>query len=454
MKTFTPNPTLTAAWELFADYYHNAEIARRRFSGLRQWILILGVTATILALVHQLYLKGASIPLPLIPGITLDQISRVIVILLPITVSALLAGSHKFNRGLSWVLLRGGSESIKHEIYKYRTKTLTYNLDNTENESRDEILARQLNNIAERIMKTEVNQSSLKIFEGSIPPQFGLESGDDGFGDLNSEGYVQFRLKSKMNFYNQKILELDKKVRWLQWAVIGFGGLGTLLAAVGFEVWIAVTTAIVGAVTSFLEFNQMESSLSSYNQTLTDLESVLIWWNAVPQLNKFSPDTFEKLVDNAEAVIQAEVSGWIRNLKDALQDLYQQDYETVDTPHPSTLAFLEGIGGGPTPFDPLDGQLPVDLTPEDLEALDEIPGFGLPPMELSDDDITVLTDIGFDDPNPALDPESVLTGDLGLSAYDIGLDDFIPRELTEEELSSAGLRMLEDSSEVKSEPEE
>ena len=48
------NMTLEDAWRLFAVYDYNASLSSDRAKKIRQLILILGVVATTLALVHQL----------------------------------------------------------------------------------------------------------------------------------------------------------------------------------------------------------------------------------------------------------------------------------------------------------------------------------------------------------------------------------------------------------------
>jgi len=67
-------------------------------------------------------------------------------------------------------------------------------------------------------------------------------------------------------------------IRWLVYIV---GGVGTLLAAFGHELWIALTTAIVTAVTSYLGNQQVESIVVKYSQAAVDLGNVKAWWAAL-----------------------------------------------------------------------------------------------------------------------------------------------------------------------------
>jgi hypothetical protein len=327
------DPTLEDAWRRFATYDQNAIIAQKRFFRLRKWILALGVVATILALVHST-LEPIEIPWV----VQVNFYLNFLVIATPILVSLLLAGSVKFERGVSWVLLRNSAEAIKKEIYRYRARVEIYS--QKKQEKKEEIeppevkLARKVKRVGERLMKTQVNRSGLTPYEGKLPPQYGAARDDDGFSDLEPEKYLAWRLEDQLNWYQKKALVLDKQLQRLQWLIYILGGVGTFLAAVGLEIWIAVTIALVGALTTFLEFKRVETTLTAYNQAATDLDSIHTWWHALPDEDKKDEkkqENFEKLVKNTEAVIQSEHAGWVQEMRDALAELYEEAESSDET---------------------------------------------------------------------------------------------------------------------------
>jgi hypothetical protein len=86
-----------------------------------------------------------------------------------------------------------------------------------------------------------------------------------------------------------------------------------------------VTIALVGALTTFLEFKRVETTLTAYNQAATDLDSIRTWWHALLDEDKKDErkqENFEKLVKNTEAVIQSEHAGWVQEMRDSLAELY------------------------------------------------------------------------------------------------------------------------------------
>ena len=55
-----------------------------------------------------------------------------------------------------------------------------------------------------------------------------------------------------------------------------------VLAVAGLQLWVAVTVAIVGALTTYLEAMQLEATIMLYNQAATNLEGIRAWWTALP----------------------------------------------------------------------------------------------------------------------------------------------------------------------------
>jgi hypothetical protein len=298
----------------------------------------------------------------------------IVVILAPIMVSILLAGTVKFGRGVNWILLRASAETIKQEIYLYRTQVGNYR-DST---IRDINFAKEIQAINERLMKTQVNQSGLVWNEPKVNKRqswlIGInqfwskvllrqlrkkrnkqflvnkdflayrltflmfqeeqnkQSKEDKnalYSPLTAQQYIDERLMNQLNWYRKKTLDLDKKWQLWQWWIYLLGGVGTFLAAMKLDVWIAVTNAIAASILSFLEFRRLDSTLIGYNQTATNLENILWWWYALTDKDRREPKNIEKLVESSEWVIRSETTGWVQEMKDAMADLYKMDEDRL-----------------------------------------------------------------------------------------------------------------------------
>jgi hypothetical protein len=330
---------LADIWRAFVIYDRSATNTQKRFMFLRLLILRLSVIVTLLAILHSQFPDLLKINTlfwvkfsPTLPSQV--DLLQVLVIVAPITVSILLAGTIKFGRGVSWILLRASAETIKQEIYRYRTQVGNY----SDPVSRDINFAQVIQTINERLMKTQVNQGCLAWSQVKIADRESLlttihgaigEQDKDPFSALTADQYREYRALDQLAWYRKKTLDLDKKWQQWQWSIYVLGGVGTFLAAIQWDVWIAVSNAIAASILSFLEFRRFDGTLIGYNQTATNLENILCWWHALTKESQADRKNVEKLVESSEKVIQAETTGWVQEMKDAMADLYKADEERL-----------------------------------------------------------------------------------------------------------------------------
>jgi hypothetical protein len=331
------NASLRLAWENFALYDSNSGQYQSSFLNMQNRMLVLAVIGTFMALTQtQLNLWGVSAA-DRFPWLELfkedaliDLIFKYIIITIPITVSVIMAAANRFKAGHKWVLLRSSTEAIKQQIYRYRTQSGIFNEKNTKKESREVKLARRLKAITKQLMQTEVNVAGFEPYKGPIPPLYGAAPNDKGMSFLTPDQYIKFRLEDQLNYYRRKVEQLEKKSRRYQWYIYLIGGFGTLLAAIGFELWIALTTAIAGALTTFLEFRQLENTVMNYNQAATDLDNIKSWWVALSAEDQTDPNNRDKLVDYTENTLQREYTGWVQQMQDMLDSLQEEQRKQME----------------------------------------------------------------------------------------------------------------------------
>jgi hypothetical protein len=144
---------LEAAWQRQDIYSENAARYQKRFVLLRALLATLSVAVVILSVLED-------------PEGEPERLYAAInwaLLILPITITALLAFAVRFDRGQNWILLRGSAESIKMEIYYYRTHVKPYD------KNRDDMLAQRIKQFSERMKGSPVHQSALSPFEGESP---------------------------------------------------------------------------------------------------------------------------------------------------------------------------------------------------------------------------------------------------------------------------------------------
>jgi len=319
MRHLQPDPSLELAWEQFAVLDDNAIRRQNEFRRTQALILTLGVLGTVLA-VTQATLEADD----LFRNQWGRDLLRYVIIVIPIALAGMLTAAARFSAGSKWVVLRGSAEAVKREIFRYRARVGVYADAGDAGMARQARLAERVSTISAGVMKTEVNLAAFRPYKGVVPPPRSVGSGDDAFSVLTPEQYLKVRLRDQAGWYHGKVVREERKLRRLRWATIAIGGLGTFLAAIGFELWIAVTTSMVAAVTAYLEYMQVESALLHYNQAASDLETIRRWWVSLRPEGKTERVNIDRLVDQAERVMRSESAGWIQEMHDAMAELRRQ----------------------------------------------------------------------------------------------------------------------------------
>jgi hypothetical protein len=146
--------TLEHVWNDYRRWDEAAENYQNEFRAL-QWLAVwLGVIATLVAVLQ----KGWPIPKEQTPQ-WWDYPLHLTIIIIPILVSILFAFMNRFRPGTRWLLLRGGAESVKREIF-----TGIYS-----DQQRGPYRATRLGQEVDKIMKALAQSEANKAGEPKIP---------------------------------------------------------------------------------------------------------------------------------------------------------------------------------------------------------------------------------------------------------------------------------------------
>jgi hypothetical protein len=255
-----------------------------------------------------------------------------IVVAVPILISIVIALANRRAAGQRWVLLRAAAESVKGEIFRYRSRTGIYadrQLPAGRTDARSRTLAAQLDGIEDGLMQTDASSGPLTPYDGSLPPDmYGSARDDDGLSRLDADRYIQIRIGDQLGYYHGRIRELDRRRGIFQLVAVVAGGSGAILAAAGIEVWIGLTTAISGAAAAYLAHLQVDNTIVAYNQTASKLTRLQREWIALgPEQRDDAAN--EALVTGGEAALGTELGGWVRQMTQALNKLQEQQAEAA-----------------------------------------------------------------------------------------------------------------------------
>ena len=86
---------------------------------------------------------------------------------------------------------------------------------------------------------------------------------------------------------------------------------GTLMAFTGMASWTAIVTAFTSAVTAWTAFHGTDRKLSRYSNTVERINSVILWWAHLTDVDKASVTNIERLVVTCEDLFERERESWL-----------------------------------------------------------------------------------------------------------------------------------------------
>ncbi|RKZ73075.1 MAG: hypothetical protein DRR19_31345, partial [Candidatus Parabeggiatoa sp. nov. 1] len=281
-----------------------------------------------------------------------------VIVAIPIIITFLIGILKQFSHGQKWISLRSSAENLKSEIFRYRTKTGIYS-----DKDRETQMAGKVQELNNHLMQTEVKLSALKNYTGSLPPQYSTAGNDNGFTMLSPERYLNLRLEDQLSYYQRKTAQLDRQLSYLQWTIYGLGGVGTLLAARQFELWIALTTGLVAALTTYLGYQQVEERLQKYNQTSINLTNILNWWNALSASEQVKPENIDQLISDTETALGNEFNEWTKQMQETMMALQEKQAEAEEKAKAAVKASSpKSVVQSPSVVEQVPSLQPVDKT--------------------------------------------------------------------------------------------
>lgn len=330
-----PNiPILNVAWERFAQF---DTISLERSKGhlrLRRWVAILGVLATLLAII----VDGYPETFPALGGLAL----KFLLILMPISSSVLAAFVNKFYGGGDWLVMRAGAEQILREIFTYRTIL-------RRSPQRRAWLEQRVADIQRQVYKGLGGEMVLRPYKGRIPPRKNVDAdGDDGIKDLSGEEYFSFRLQDQLAWHIGKVNKFQYERTRLQLGVLAAGGAGALLAALGgpLTVWVALTASIASALMGWEELRNLDTAVKNYSKVILELTILLDHWRNLEPEERTDTE-FYMMVRSTEEILWSQNVEYIKAMQEALIASRDEEANLVNDviaqARQADVAFKEGM---------------------------------------------------------------------------------------------------------------
>jgi hypothetical protein len=311
METETPKttPILQIAWARFSELDVNAIARSKSHLDKRRWIALLGVLATLFAVLSQLFPEGIK---PAILGLAI----RILLILTPLVGSAMAAFTKAFYASGDWLTMRAGAEEIMKEIYFFRTIL-------AKRKDRRAYLEKRLTEIQRQLYKAMGGELVIKPYNGPVPTRYYADdpTSDPGWDDLNGDDYFKYRVENQLAWHRRKVNQFQGERVKLQVLILASGVAGAFLAALGggFSLWVAMTAALTAAFLGWQELRNIDAIVKNYSKVVVELSVIYDHWlNLEPE--ERTEDEFYRMVRSTEEVIWAQNIEWIKSQQEALKE--------------------------------------------------------------------------------------------------------------------------------------
>ncbi|HUH96852.1 MAG TPA: SLATT domain-containing protein [Anaerolineales bacterium] len=299
-------PLLAVAWERYAQY--DAFAVKRSHSQLRlrSWVSIVGVMATLFAILLQIH--------PFQSDDLVSWIFKVLLITSPILGSILAAFSSRFYGNADWLTVRAGAEEILKEIYNFRTIL-------QDHADRRAYLEGCLQEIQRQVYRGLGGQAVMQAFTGKLPPYYQANDpqSDPGFKDLNGEEYFSFRVQNQLGYHTQKVNKFQRERIRLQWFILAAGGAGAFLAALGgaFSLWVALTASTTTALIGWQELRNLDATVRNYSKVILELTIISDHWKNLGAEERSTAEYYQ-MVQSTESILWSQNVEYIKSMQEAL----------------------------------------------------------------------------------------------------------------------------------------
>jgi hypothetical protein len=303
-------PILEVAWRKFAQYDDASVKRTAAFTNLRRWIAVLGVLATLFAILTSIL----SDSLPPIGGLIL----KFLLVAAPILASLLAAYTNEFFSSGDWLVARAGAEEILKDIYTYRTIL-------RDSPKRREWLEKRLAQVQRSVYRGMNGELVMEAFKGAVPPKprFNPEDpkSDNGFSDLSGDEYFKFRLENELNWHVKKVNVKQRERTRLQMLIYISGAVGALLAAIGdgLTIWVALTAAFTSAFLGWQQLKNLELVVKNYSKVIMELGIISDHWKNLEAEERTRTEV-NRMVRATEDMLWSRNVEYIKAMQEALKD--------------------------------------------------------------------------------------------------------------------------------------
>jgi len=228
------------------------------------------------------------------------------------------------NPAQKWQQLRSAALVLSSEIWRFRTRTGDYNLEQLGIlGSAEENLRMLFETVNASVMQgASVSNSAFSAhlnmfgnFADSsvyVHGQYAkTDSSENHYEPVSPDGYMHTRVQPMLEFYNSRLHPYERSYQtcWMALLLLTIGT--TVLALSDKAEWAASLTALAAAMTGWVEFSGYQHKLTRYSNTISEVNSIVLWWRSLTEMEQASPLRINQLIDCCEQAFMNERQAWI-----------------------------------------------------------------------------------------------------------------------------------------------
>jgi hypothetical protein len=128
------------------------------------------------------------------------------------------------------------------------------------------------------------------------------EEEDDHHSPLTPEQYIKFRLRIAEAFYKRRLPANTRSRNLFSVTVMSLSATGTILAYQQLSDYVSICASVAAAITSWMEYSNTATKIGRYNGAASGIESLILWWSSLPEVEKSIVTRIDDLVSRGEQV--------------------------------------------------------------------------------------------------------------------------------------------------------
>ena len=133
---------------------------------------------------------------------------------------------------------------------------------------------------------------------------------DSHYEPVQPDRYIEFRVQKSLEFYKSRIPKENRTRNICQLLLVLGSTASVILPIFYLQVLAAVVSVFTASIVAFLEFSGNNSKLQRYSATVHSLQALVVWWKALPQIDRSVVANIDRLVVSCEDLLHSEHQAW------------------------------------------------------------------------------------------------------------------------------------------------